>query len=846
MSDPVNPDSPRAFAYVEWIRRRYVMILFLAFFAALGGAFLASRLELRAQFSELLPEGDPAVVELDRLLKKVGASTLFVVLVESESPEKNRAFAKSLVEKLKSHPPHTWRSISYETSEERAFFEKNGLLYADVEDLVLLKEKLKREIDKKKTGATDLFDEEESLEQLQERLQAKYKQKLQSQLLFPSGYLESQDLKKLLVMIRPEIDAMGGEETDRVYEIVDEAVKKTQGEQATTASGLKISYTGNLPTILQEKEALKEDLGVASLTCIILVALVIGFYFRQKSAVLLIAVPAMLGTLLAFGVAYLAIGYLNSNTAFLGSIILGNGVNYAIVFLARYREERLKGIAESKALTRAVALTWKPTFASAIGASTAYGSLMVTQFRGFNQFGLVGCVGMILCWSLTFTILPALVFLVEQIRGKRKSFDTYVHGQVALALPGKSLLTLTRLVLRRPGLCIISGVVLFMVSLLPVWQLAHDPFEYDFSKLRNKRALTEGPASHLKEVESIFGRQLSPAILAANSPALAEEARQKIVAKDNEKNPDPCVGRMDLLSDVLPTQQDAKFAILSDVKKMLEDDALELGDESLRKNVQDARKRLQALFDGDAPRVLTLNDIPTGISSPYTERDGSRGRLLQVSRAERLNEMNGRHLICFASATTQIPLSDDTVASATGNPAAVFADMINAIVRDGPRATLAALCVVMLLLWITFRRFNAFVTVLFSLFLGVAVMLGIAALFGMHLNFLNFVAIPITFGIASEYGVNIYERGQNVPLSELPEAVRGTGGAVILCSMTTIIGYGTLLISDNQALNSFGQLAGLGEITTIITSIILVPAALALQRRTANKREARSVISNHQ
>jgi predicted RND superfamily exporter protein len=842
MTEPATPDNARAFRYVEWIRRRYAAILTLALLAAVVGVFLASRLELRAQFSELLPEKDPAVVELDRLLKRVGASTLFVVIVEGDHPEKNREFAKLLVEKLQKSPPNTWRSINYETSEARAFFEENGLLYADLEDLVSLKEKLKREIDKKKTGASDLFEDEESLEQLQDRLQAKYQQKLQNQLIFPSGYLESDDLKKLLVLIRPEIDAMGGAETDLIYDIVDEAVNQTEKALDVKKSGIKVSYTGNLPTIIQEKGALKEDLGTASLTCIVLVCLVIGFYFRQKSAVFLIAVPAMLGTLLAFGVAKLTIGYLNSNTAFLGSIILGNGINYAIIFLARYREERLHGAAESKALMHAVALTWKPTLASAVGASTAYGSLMVTQFRGFNQFGLVGCVGMLLCWSLTFFVLPALVFFSEEMRGKRKkSYDTYSDGQVALALPGKSLLQLTKIILRRPTTYLIGAGIIFLVALVPVSRLAHDPFEYDFSKLRNKRALTEGPAFLVKDVEAIFGRQLSPAILAASSPELAEEARQKIIAKDEDR-PDHrnCVGNMDTLSDLLPEQQDAKFAVLIEVKKLLDDDALELGDEKLRKNISEAKAKLQKLFVGDTPKPITLNDLPTSIAAPFTEKDGSRGKLLQVSRHPSLVEHNGRDLICFASATTQIPLSDGLVASATGNPAAVFADMITAITRDGPRATLASLCVVMILLWVTFRELRGFVTVLASLFLGVSIMLGIAAAFGMHLNFLNFVAIPITFGIASEYGVNIYERGRHTSISDLPEAVRGTGGAVILCSMTTIIGYGTLLISDNQALNSFGKLAGLGEITTILSSLILVPASLALQRRMANKREARA------
>ena len=51
----------------------------------------------------------------------------------------------------------------------------------------------------------------------------------------------------------------------------------------------------------------------------------------------------MLGTLLAFAVAELAIGYLNSSTAFLGSIILGNGINYGIVLGARYRERAAAG-----------------------------------------------------------------------------------------------------------------------------------------------------------------------------------------------------------------------------------------------------------------------------------------------------------------------------------------------------------------------------------------------------------------------------------------------------------------------------------------------------------------------
>ena len=46
---------------------------------------------------------------------------------------------------------------------------------------------------------------------------------------------------------------------------------------------------------------------------------------------------------MAFAVAELAFGYLNSSTAFLGSIIIGNGINYAIVLMSRYEEHRARG-----------------------------------------------------------------------------------------------------------------------------------------------------------------------------------------------------------------------------------------------------------------------------------------------------------------------------------------------------------------------------------------------------------------------------------------------------------------------------------------------------------------------
>ena len=80
-----------------------------------------------------------------------------------------------------------------------------------------------------------------------------------------------------------------------------------------------------------------------TITCLIIVAISIGLYFRRLRAIPLTGIPALIGTVMAFAVAELAFGYLNSSTAFLGSIIIGNGINYAIVLMSRYEEHRARG-----------------------------------------------------------------------------------------------------------------------------------------------------------------------------------------------------------------------------------------------------------------------------------------------------------------------------------------------------------------------------------------------------------------------------------------------------------------------------------------------------------------------
>jgi predicted RND superfamily exporter protein len=204
--------------------------------------------------------------------------------------------------------------------------------------------------------------------------------------------------------------------------------------------------------------------------------------------------------------------------------------------------------------------------------------------------------------------------------------------------------------------------------------------------------------------------------------------------------------------------------------------------------------------------------------------DGSVGKVVLVYPPEQgISVWNGRDLLRIASVLQEIHLDNGKVIETSGF-AVVFGAMIRSILRDGPIATIASLIAVVIIVSFTIRPAAAALMALATLALGVLLMMGGAGLARVHVTFLNFIALPITFGIGAEYALNVvtrYREERNVS-----RAVVSTGAAVALCSWTTIVGYGSLLAASNQALNGFGMMAIIGEIVCLAAAIVALPAFL--------------------
>jgi hypothetical protein len=145
---------------------------------------------------------------------------------------------------------------------------------------------------------------------------------------------------------------------------------------------------------------------------------------------------------------------------------------------------------------------------------------------------------------------------------------------------------------------------------------------------------------------------------------------------------------------------------------------------------------------------------------------------------------------------------------------------------------------VFLLMVLFFGGVRKAIFAIFPVVIGSLWMLGTIRIIGIELNFLNVIVMPMIIGIGVDNGIHLiqryYERGKDPTLSDLRRAVSRTGRALVMTSLTTIVGFGSLALADFRGIREMGLISILGITYTLIASLILLPALLKIwtQRHT--------------
>jgi len=817
--------------------RRPLLVILVGLMVMAATWAYASRIEVRSDLLELLPRDSPGFRAYEHQLGRVGGGASLLVLARSNQPDQNRRFVDDLAEKIRQESERRRSSgqqdlvgyVESDTLALRAFFQDNRWLYVGLDDLNKVDEKLDLSIAESAGLVENLEDGDAApadqskpaekttlggeLSDMEQRWQKATERFDDSQ----GGHFATPDRSIYGIRIVSSTSGTG----DRAGSILLDQIAADVREldPARYDPSMVIGYAGDIPNAIAEQKSLVSDALLATGAALFLILGGVAFFYRSGWPLFIIALPALFGVGAAYAFATLVFGYVNTTGAFLGAIILGNGINYPIVLLSRYREFRAHGQAPAEARRDAVWNAFRAELVGASVASIAYGSLTITHFRGFSQFGIIGFVGMLLVWAAVIPMVPAMVALIElaqdrgilRVRNRPEPEGTIVTRWAS------------RWTAARPGLFVGAASLISVACLAVLPGYLRDPWEYNFDKLGSRGSKTSGAGLWSNEAERVFGGKtnIAGALMLADRPQQVPLVKRTILENDGRDPQGRLIADVVTIDDFLPgspEQQKAKLTVLDRIRGRITPRLL------ARLNEKD-RILAEKLKPPDTLHALTADDLPEFLKSRFREKSGILGTVFYVKYRD-VSLSDGKTLLRIAKSTDNVALPDGTVVQ-TASRATVFAEMIRSMERDGPLATGASFVAVLLVVLVSTHTRLGAVSVISALLMGVLWMVGLAAKTDHRLNFLNFIALPITFGIGCEYPFNIYDRTRLLK-GDPARAVLLSGGAVALCSYTTTVGYGSLLFSDNQALQSFGWLAISGEIACVSTALLVVPSLLHL------------------
>ncbi len=801
--------SSRSVRYVAWLARSTRVIVLASVAAVIASALLVRfHLPLEADLSHLLPDDAPSVRDAEKLAARMPAKDTMVALVVAPTPEQRAVVAGQLLVGIRGLDRDLVDSVDSDDAELRAYIGANRYLLAPLSELTAARDVLATHIADAKAKANPLFvdldDAAAPSTAAVDDLRAK--QRAADAKLAKSAFISADGLTQVMV-IRTSFRATDIDRDKRIMAPLTALASQLE----RTHPGVQIGFAGGAPGTLVEQAALTRGIAISSAVTLVLVALVLLVYLRSVRMLAMLTANIVISTLVAFGFAAVTVGHLNAATAFLGAIIAGNGVNYGILLVARFLEERKTSPAPT-ALAAAIAGTLRPTLVASLGAAIAYAALGATRFRGFADFAWIGGIGMLVCWVASFTLLPALVLRYARQEAREPS---QLFGSFVVRVFG----------FRRPAVaCAIAGVLTVGAGLITYRYATNDPFEYDMTQLRSQAEDAQKIHAWLELSDKTFGRGLAG--IAGQTFVAVDRAEDVPLAVTELRaiaQTEPILGPVASIADVIPPDQAAKLAILAELRAQIDDAATVLEGS--------ARDELLALRPSDELRALTVADLPPALRAKLTERDGSIGRVIAVKPGATFDERDGRDLIAFAAAIRGVRVDGQPVA--TAGASVLFADVLVQIRRDGPLVTVIAIAGLVVMVLLVVGRSRRAYAVLAATAAGTLAMIAACALAGLKINFLDFVALPITLGLGVDYAINLADRASR---SDPRTALRSTGGTVFVCSITTMIGYASLMVSDNLAIRGFGLASLLGEITCVVSAFVIVPAFIALRIRQSVRR----------
>jgi hypothetical protein len=685
-----------------------------------------------------------------------------------------------------------------------------------------------------------------------------------------AGYFLSDDERLLFILAVPKSQT-GSFTADR------EAIEGTREVIASLRAefpDVQVGVTGKAALANDEMVAAFRDSERATILAfaLTLALLLVAFLRVGKPLVMLLLLAVSLCW--AVGFATLTIGHFSLFSVMFISIVIGIGIDYGIYLLFRYEEELFLGRAVQQALEVAAARAGPGILLGAVTAAATFYVLALTDFRGVQELGIISGTAILLCWLSMMTLFPAALVLIDRRRARRVT--TSVPRAIALE---RIRMPLIEKMAASPRVVLGLAAVLTLVS---AWGWRSVGFDYNLLNLQAKG--TESVVWE-KRILATSGRSGFAALATAKS---LEELRHKAAAFGRLST----VSEVDSLQMMIPEDQDEKQQIIRafapivapvriarpqpvDVPRLLagfetlkrrlgiaeneapagdakqrlakltasidrllrkirqnDHDAVEAALAALQQQLyRDFVRSFQRLQANLSPKRVGLEQVPKELRNRYYNPTGL--FLLQIHPSVNIWDRAGAEKF-----VTELRTVDPEV---TGTPIITF-EAIRLMERAYRQGTLYAIVIVTVITALTLRRARETLLALLPLALGLVWTAGLMYFFDLKFTLGNVFGLPLILGAACEYGLNIVLRFIEGRDHGGPLIARSTVMGVLVAGLTTIVGFGSLMMAAHRGIFGLGLLLTLGTVMSLIASLLVLPVLLWMVQRMRAARVARRAV----
>ena len=671
-----------------------------------------------------------------------------------------------------------------------------------------------------------------------------------------AGYFLSEDQRLLFILAEPKSERGSFTGDRRAIEGVRAGIRRLEAE----FPDVEVGVTGKPALSNDEMTAAFRDSERATLLAFALtLALLLAAFLRLGKPMLMLLV---LTTSLcwALGIATLVVGHLSLFSVMFISIVIGIGIDYGIYFLFRYEEELFLGRSLREAIEITAARSGPGILLGAVTAAGTFYVLCLTEFRGVQELGFIAGSAILLSWLAMMTVFPATLVLVDHRHARRPT------GTIPRALALERVhVPLVERIMTYPKTVLVFALVLTGVS---AWGLTYIQFDYNLLHLQ-----AAGTESVVWERKILATARRSGFTALASAESL-DELRRKHRAFSHLSTvsevdsallliPDDQTEKLKIIRDfapivapvrigpATPVDLDRLIAAFETLKRRFAIAANEAPEGEAKRQLHDVTtaierlliklrqtdpetsepvlaylqtqihndfvRNFQRLQANLSPQPVGLKDIPPELRKKFIS---DRGRfLLQIHPAVDIWDREGA--LRFI---TELRSVDPDV---TGTPVITF-EAIRFMERSYQQGTIYAIVLVSFVTALMLRRPREILLALLPLGLGMLWAFGLMYFFDLTFNMGNVFGLPLILGAAAEYGLNIVLRSMEARDHGGPLLARSTVMAVLVAGLTTIVGFGSLMIADHRGIFGLGLLLTLGTATSLIAALVVLPVLLRL------------------